>query len=223
MTGSAPIDISGLDAQTLAHQLANPSGAVGVAVIERLNKSNDANYRGALARLDVSPNDRVLEIGCGNGHQVARILEAAEGITYVGVDISSTMVAEATASNAGAVRAGRAEFVVGNSAGLPFASAAFDRALSLNTIYFWPDPAVDLSELRRLLRPGGRLLIGALAPWSTTDREVFRHGFRLYDADALRSLLRAAGFADIAVDTVRETVEMHYGPWTRDYFLVSAI
>jgi SAM-dependent methyltransferase len=222
MAKTDPIDISGLDAQTLAKHLANPSGEIGAAVIERLNTTNDPNYRGALARLGVSPGDRVLEIGFGNGHQLRRIVELAEGVRYTGIDISPTMVAQATASNSDLVGNGRAELFAGNSARLPFAAAAFDRALSLNTIYFWVDPVIDLLEVRRVLRPGGRLLIGALAPWSTTERQVFRHGFHFHDASALESLLRAAGFADISIDTVNETVEMHYGPWTRDYFFARA-
>jgi ubiquinone/menaquinone biosynthesis C-methylase UbiE len=101
--------------------------------------------------------------------------------------------------------------------------ASFDRALALNTIYFWQEPGQDLREIRRVLRPGGKLVLGAVAPRSTVGRAIFDQGFKLYEQDQIEALLRAAGFDDVRIDTVTETVMMANGEWTRDYHLACAI
>jgi SAM-dependent methyltransferase len=150
------------------------------------------------------------------------LLARGAGATYTGVDYSETMVAEATARNAGAVASGRVVLRHGNSASLPFESASFDGALALNTIYFWPDPARDLAEIRRALRTGGRFALGAIAPWSTS-RPVFRHGFRFYDEAQLAMLLANAGFASSETQVLHENTVSPGGEMLqRDYFVVLA-
>jgi SAM-dependent methyltransferase len=100
---------------------------------------------------------------------------------------------------------------------------AFDKALAINTIYFWPNPVADLQELRRVLRSDGRLVLGALAPWSADGRAVFQHGFRLYEQFEIENLLASARFTKVSIDTINETVVPPMGqPWNRDYFIVTA-
>ena len=217
-----PVDVSKLDAPTLASHLAKPDGATGIAVSAGLNKTNEGPYRVARAKLALAAADNLLEIGFGNGHEIAALLAAAADITYTGIDISETMVAEAKRRNAVAVEAGVVTLLHAASDKLPLAAAVFDKALALNTIYFWRDPAVDLGEIRRVLCPGGRLVLGAIAPWSTS-RPVFRHGFTFYSPEQLTALLQAAGFADVAIETLVDiyiTSEGEHLP--RDYFIVSA-
>ena len=217
------IDTSKLDPATLAKHLGNPEGAIGKAVTANLNTSNAGAYTSALSALGIVDRDHVLEIGFGNGREIPRLMSAATDVTYFGIDISETMLAEALAFNAAAVREGRLTVVRGSSNAIPSASATFDKAVALNTIYFWPNPADDLRELRRVLRKDGRLVLGAVAPWSTVGRPYFQHGFRLYEEPEIRDLLASAGFAKVTVDIMNETVMPPNGqPWNRDYFIVSA-
>ena len=218
-----PIDTTKLDPATLAKHLARPEGAIGQAVTASLNKSNAGGYAAALAKLDIRNGERVIEIGYGNGREIPRILSQAPAITYFGVDVSETMFADATEFNADAIRQQRVKLMHGASSAIPAQSKAFDKALALNTIYFWPDPVVDLRELRRVLRDDGRLVLGALAPRSAVGRAVFQHGFRLYEEYELKQLLAEAGFAQTRIDTINETVVPPTGqPWNRDYFIIGA-
>ena len=74
-----------------------------------------------------------------------------------------------------------------------------------------------------MLRDAGRLVLGALAPWSAVGRAHFQHGFRFYEQPALRALLAEAGFPHVTIDPINETVVPPSGqPWNRDYFIVSA-
>lgn len=223
MATTNPVDISSLDPATIAMHLGNPTGPVGVAVIERLTKSNEVTYTSALQRLAPYPDDRILEIGFGNGREVSRILGLADRLSYAGIDISPTMVAEAGRNNETFIAAAQASFAEGSSSRLNMPDASFDRALALNTIYFWQEPGQDLREIRRVLRPGGKLVLGAVAPRSTVGRAIFDQGFKLYEQDQIEALLRAAGFDDVRIDTVTETVMMANGEWTRDYHLACAI
>ena len=217
-----PIDTSQLDPATLAKHLGNPEGEIGKAVTQNLNKSNAGGYSAALAKLGVTAGDRVIEIGFGNGREIPRVVSLSADVTYFGLDISDTMVTEAAQFNADAVRQGRVTVARGTSAAIPTDTDAFNKALAINTIYFWPDPLADLREIRRVLRSGGRLVLGALAPRSAVGRAVFQHGFRLYEKPEIVNLLTSAGFGKVSIDTINETVVPPTGqPWNRDYFIVT--
>jgi arsenite methyltransferase len=219
---SEQVDTSKLEPATLAKHLAKPEGPIGVAVSASLNKTNAALYTAARSKLSLQAKESILEVGFGNGHEIDRFLLSAPGVVYTGVDISETMVTDATLRNAAAIEQGRATLRLASSASLPFSEGCFDKALTLNTIYFWDDPAVDLKELRRVLRRGGRLVIGAIAPQSTKHREVYRYGFRFYEADRLTALLTEAGFGVVQVDVLENEIITAEGEkLRRDYFIVA--
>ncbi len=124
-----------LTPEALAAQLRRPAGADAEATGARMNEANAAVNRRAIALLGVAAGQAVLEIGPGNGAFVPELL-ISTGSRYVGLDWSPEMVAAAQRRNAQAVAAGRARFVEGDAAALPFRDAAFDRVLSVNTLYF---------------------------------------------------------------------------------------
>ena len=220
---SDPVDVAKLDPATLAKHLANPEGAVGIAVTARLNQTNASLYTAVLAKLALQEQERILEIGFGNGHEISRLLTCASGLVYTGVDVSETMVAEAASRTAMLISNGQVTLRHASSSALPFSPRSFDKALALNTIYFWENPAVDLTEIRRVLRDGGRLVLGAIAPWSTKNREHYRFGFQFYDAEQLTSLFTQAGFSAIGIDVLNDqTVSVSGEKVTRDYFIVAA-
>ena len=220
---SEPVDLAKLDPATLAKHLANPEGAVGIAVTAGLNRTNASQYTAVLSKLAVQPQERILEIGFGNGHEINRVLSCASGLVYAGVDVSETMVAEAASRNAVPIEDGQVTLRHASSAALPFAPKSFDKALALNTIYFWDDPVVDLTEVRRVLRDKGRLVLGAIAPWSTKNREHFRYGFQFYDAEELTTLCIQAGFSAVGIDVLNDqSVSVSGEKITRDYFIVAA-
>jgi ubiquinone/menaquinone biosynthesis C-methylase UbiE len=132
------------------------------------------------------------------------------------------MVAEAASRNAEQIGNGQVTLHLASSSALPFSSRSFDKALALNTIYSWDNPAVDLTEIRRVLRDGGRLVLGAIAPWSTKNREHYRFGFQFYDAEQLSTLCTQAGFSAVGIDVVNDqTVSVSGEKLTRDHFIVA--
>ena len=185
-----------------AKQLGNPEGAVGLAVADWLSENNRQANAKTVVLLDVKTGNRVLEIGFGNGRTVPDLIAQAADVYYAGIDISPTMVAEASTFNAALVAAGRATFHLGSAERMPFADHSFDRVFSIGVIHFWTDPAGPLAEVRRVLRPGGSMLMLCLAPRGAPDFAQPEYGFHVRDAATWDALCRAAGFADAHAETV---------------------
>ena len=132
--------------------LGKPEGEAGRAVGERLNRVNADVTTAVYRRLQLLPSNRVLEIGFGNAKLLTALLACANDLT-IGVDISETMVTEAIAFNAELVAAGQASFRLAPAEAIPCPDQSFDKVFAVNVIYFRPDPARALAEMRRVLRP----------------------------------------------------------------------
>lgn len=184
----------------LARQLARPSGLFGRWVMAPLlNRGNRAMNALTLRQLASTPADRVLEVGFGGGALLGDLL--ASGCAFAaGLDLSPEMVGRAGRRFRAEIAVGRAELRVGSIEAIPFPADAFTGVCSVNTLYFWEDVGRALAECRRVLAPGGRLVL------CFTDREALerwpghRHGFRLYGLADVERHLRDAGFevADVA-------------------------
>jgi ubiquinone/menaquinone biosynthesis C-methylase UbiE len=123
-----------------------------------------------------------------------------------GIDRSPVMIAQARDLNRVAVRQRTATFDVASFHALPFPDASFDGILASNVMYFWHETAPVLAEIRRVLRPAGRLSI------YLTSAETMRHWklagagtHRLFIPQEVAAALIEAGFAPEGVDvrTVR--------------------
>jgi SAM-dependent methyltransferase len=110
--------------------------------------------------LDVGANDRVLEVGFGAGVIIQRLTELAATGHVAGIDPSRNMLRQARARNTNAMRSGRVDLQLGSVDSMPFADDSFDKALSINSMQVWPDPVVGLREIRRVIRPAGRIALG---------------------------------------------------------------
>ena len=150
-------------AQAPRSQFAAPHGPLGHAAGWLMARLNDEMNRLVIEQLALRPEDSVLEIGSGPGRALAlAAARAAKGLV-AGVDISEVMVAQARRRNRAAIREGRVELRQAGVSALPYADARFDKALAINSYYFWPQPESDLREVRRVLSPGGTLALGVRA------------------------------------------------------------
>ena len=219
------MDVSKLAPAELASHLGNPRGEVGLAVGEFMNRVNMKLSEDAYRRLDLQRGDNVLEIGVGNGLFIDSLLQLAPDTRYTGVDISETMLTSAAQANPALVENGRVSLKLASVDDMPLDDASIDRAVTVNCIYFWPDPAKALQEIRRVLKPAGRLIVAAVSPETAATSPHFKleHGFRIYDAEALEKKHREAGFASVSVDIYTETVKRPDGtPYPRKYSMLKA-
>ena len=91
------------------------------------------------------------------------------------------MVEQARARNAAAIERGSVDLRHGSVESLPFDDAIFDKALAINSMQVWPDPAAGLLEMRRVMKPGAKIALG-FTPYSAQPNE------------GLTQILTAAGF-----------------------------
>jgi ubiquinone/menaquinone biosynthesis C-methylase UbiE len=143
-------------------------------------------------------SEEVLDVGFGGGVGLALVLRRLTSGRATGIDISDEMVSAAGRRFTEDVRAGRLRVVRGDVAAIPFADASFDRVYSVNTVFFWPDPATGMAEIHRALRPGGVAVIaGPVSAFvlARAARLAPRAGVR--GPQQLRSIARQAGFRDV--------------------------
>ena len=149
---------------------------------------------------------RVLEIGCGGGRLLERVL-AGGAASAAGLDHSPDMLALTIARNRAAVADDRLRVKLGDAAELPWPDASFDLALSANMFFFVERPQQTLEELFRVLVPGGRLVVStAPGPLPKPSLEnwwvaVWGSALRVYDEDQMRAMYERAGFEDVRVET----------------------
>ncbi|MEC4614947.1 MULTISPECIES: class I SAM-dependent methyltransferase [Tsukamurella] len=116
----------------------------------------DADRSEVAAALALAPGATVLDIGCGPGNFTGSFAErVAPGGLAVGLDASIQMLSRATRDNSGAA----AVYVRGDAEALPFDDGVADAVSCLAALYLFNDPRRALSEMLRVLKPGGRLVI----------------------------------------------------------------
>jgi methionine biosynthesis protein MetW len=158
----------------------------------------------------VEPGSACLDVGCGPGRTYARALAPRAG-RYVGVDVSEEAVELARASGIEADR-------VADASELPFDDATFDVVVCVEVMEHLFAPHEAAAEIRRVLRPGGRLvasapnvgywrmrlnsLMGVWNPagdWLAVEQPWRDPHIRFFTLDAMERMLRAAGFSRVEV------------------------
>ena len=183
-------------------QYRQPSGLVGRWIGGRMARQHRPENLWTVNLLDVQPADHILEIGFGPGIAIAAVTQRASNGLIAGIDFSPTMVATARQRNAAAIRAGRVDLRMGDAAYLPLSDNSFDKAYSIHSIYFWMKPLAALSEIYRVLKPGGRLILTVLPKekWNPENPDAAGTPECIpYTGSDLKKMLGSVGFSDITI------------------------
>jgi len=170
--------------------------------------------------MQLAPDDNVLDVGCGAGWLARLLAERVPEGRVVGVDISDEMVRRARRRY---VDLENTMFVTGAAEEIPWDANFFTHAISVESAYYWPDPARGLSEIFRVLREGGSawVLINYYGenPHSHQWAERFQVPIHRLGAEDWAAMFRDAGFAAVAHRRIPDPTpapEKYSGRWFRD-------
>jgi SAM-dependent methyltransferase len=183
-------------------QYRQPSGLVGRWIGSKMAQQHRPENRWTVNLLDVQPGDHILEVGFGPGIAVEEVASRVAQVT--GIDFSKAMVAAARKRNAAAIRSGRVDLRFGDATSLPFSNGAFDKAYSIHSIYFWPDPMTALGEIYRVLKTGGLLVLTVLPKekWNPANPELAgTPECKPYSGEELKTMLGKIGFINLRIET----------------------
>jgi SAM-dependent methyltransferase len=158
----------------------------------------------ALNHWQLDSSSVVLDVGCGNGWAVQSLVARGAG-RGIGVDISPAMIARARAATAGD---GRYRFEVASSQSVPLEDAAVTHLLSVESLYYYPDPAAALADWARVTRVGGELAViidlyeenRATHAWV----EALDVAVHLLSATQCEQMARAGGWSDVRTWSVQD-------------------
>jgi ubiquinone/menaquinone biosynthesis C-methylase UbiE len=109
--------------------------------------------------LELGVNGFTLDVGTGPGHLPLMLCDASPTVTVTGIDLSPQMLTIAKRHRDASPHAARIQYQTGDAKGLPFADGEFDSVYSNTILHHIPDPRPFLAEVRRVLKPGGCLLV----------------------------------------------------------------
>ena len=190
-------------------QFSRPSSLMGRLLLRSMNIGHGRLHQWGLKAAGIQLTDRVLDVGCGGGKAIYRILEETRR-EVAGVDHSPEAVKTARSVNRAAVSSGRLRIVESSVESLPFRDGLFDVVTAFETTYFWPELQAGLTEIHRVLNRGGRLVIAnEFADRASAGAWAGRLNMRVPDSDALAGAAYEAGFLMVDV-----SVHPHNG-WLR--------
>ncbi|MBT2682262.1 class I SAM-dependent methyltransferase [Bacillus sp. ISL-37] len=172
-----------------------PKGIIGTYIGEKMVRQHKTETNWTLELMNVQKGDRILELGCGAGYAIKLLLEKDVTQEIVGLDISPTIIVSAKFRNKKAIKEKRAKLVQANLNKLPFDHEYFNSVFSIQTIYFWTDIETTLSEIFRVLKPEGVVIL----TFSDGKEGETWEGIRGITENKVIPGMKNAGFTDVAL------------------------
>ncbi len=165
---------------------------------ESMEKGHRPVGEQAIARMRISPDARVLDVGCGSGWATRMLAEYAFNGRVTGIDISDEMISVArTASQSQP----NVDFEIANAEQLPFNDHEFTHAFSMESLYYYRNIPKALKEIHRVLKPGGFFVVVVDLYWENEAThqwiDTLNVPVELLSVDDYHSLFIDAGFVNI--------------------------
>lgn len=186
----------------LVENAVKPEGFWGNMMIRSMNKGHSDLTDWALCHIDIQKDDIVLDVGCGGGKTVGKLCGMVGNGKVYGIDYSELCIKKAEKLNHKNVICGKAVLCKASVSALPFEDDKFDFVTAVETYYFWPDKLNDLKEIKRVLKPGGKLLLvfemlkdkNDPEKWSKVEQRL---NIEAVSREEITEMLERAGYLNI--------------------------
>ncbi|TCL61242.1 methyltransferase family protein [Kineothrix alysoides] len=174
-----------------------PEGIFGRMILKGMNTGHEKLAAWGLSHLALRTGSHILDVGCGGGANIAKMLKDVPESIVDGLDYSAESIAFSQKTNA-AHLGKRCEIHQGDAADLPYPAQTLDYVTAFETIYFWPDLDAAFKEIRRVLKAGGELLICCEAddPLDTTWTDRIE-GMTVHRGEDLKEHLLRTGYQKV--------------------------
>ncbi len=176
-----------------------PKGFIGKKMVSSMNSgTHERLARWGMSKTDITGD--VLDIGCGGGGNIKRMLSIPGVASVKGVDYSDVSVEKSRKVNADAISEGICSITQGNVRQLPFDDDSFDTVTAFETVYFWPEITDSFREVLRVMRPGASFAVTNESNGTDEMSVKFSKiidGMNLYTVEDLTRIMNDAGFVDI--------------------------
>jgi ubiquinone/menaquinone biosynthesis C-methylase UbiE len=164
---------------------------------EEMASAHQRTAKNVIDRIPLSPEDRILDIGTGNGF-AARSLSSQEPDAYVdGLDLSPEMIRNASTSG----NKPEVEYIVGDLHSIPIQKNSYDYIFMMDVIQYSPDPEKAFYEMKRVLKPSGELFCANTLYAEVVDVQpelADREGIRLcWNKNEFKNAFRTYGFNSV--------------------------
>jgi ubiquinone/menaquinone biosynthesis C-methylase UbiE len=174
----------------------HPKGLLGRIMLVSMDKEHLPMAEWGFTQFSIPESADILDIGCGGGYNIKRMLNCCKLGKIVGFDISDESVRKAQKVNKGEKRV---EIIQGSVEKMPFADSQFDLATAFETVFFWPDAAKNMKEVYRILKKTGQFAIINNYGDPNIDWEKKVPCMTRYTAEEIAGFMHEAGFMDVQV------------------------
>ncbi|QGY42923.1 methyltransferase domain-containing protein [Maribellus comscasis] len=181
----------------LENQGAKPTGTIGKIIGRLMNKFHTSLYTSYLNTKDIPDNYRILDIGCGGGKFLNYLSQRSDGFILWGLDHSKEMIDLSGQLNREDLKKGRLKLLKGSVHKIDIANNSLDLVTAFETIQFWPDIDIALSEVFRILDKEGKFLIINRYPKKGTKWWKMAN---IKSEEDYKTKLENVGFCNVSID-----------------------
>ena len=179
-------------------QCARPEGFLGRVMLRFMNFGHAPLTNWGLGHVDFHDGMTMLDIGCGGGATLKRLVKRSNGSNVYGIDISEESVEKATKVNKPLLN--KQVFVrQGSASCLHWKDGFFDLVTAVETVYFWPDLPHCFREVKRVLKPGGQFVIMIEVIEGDSMWTNVVEGMTVYSPEQLKDILEQEGFINVEI------------------------
>ncbi len=178
-----------------------PHGFWGKRVLKAMNSDEHSSMPvWALEGVQLCDKPSVLDVGCGGGANIRRLLKQFPGSTVSGIDHSPLAIDYAYYLNLDEIMK-RCIVMEGDIENMHLGKEVFDLVTAFETVYYWVEMDLCLARILRVLKPGGTLLIANELDGDNPQHQVIgfkaKNWMHVYSAEEMAKLLNEAGFANV--------------------------